>query len=75
MRLSDIQPQHNVIISRIEAGRGLTSRLAAMGIIPGTTVTVINNDKNSPLIIMAKKTKIVLGRGMAHKITVQEQAL
>jgi len=71
MHLSEVPPETNVRITAIEAGRGLTSRLAAMGLIPGTEITVAVNDMKGPVIVNVKTSKIALGRGMARKIIVR----
>jgi ferrous iron transport protein A len=59
-----------VRLASIEAGRGLNSRLASMGLVPNVKITVINNGHPGPFIINVKGTRMMLGRGMAHKIMV-----
>jgi len=54
----------------ISAGQGLKSRLTAMGLIPGVEITVVNNSHPGPFVISVKGCKMMLGRGMAHKIAV-----
>jgi ferrous iron transport protein A len=55
---------------RVEAGHGLRSRLTAMGLRPGAEVRVVNNCGAGPFIVAVEGTRIVLGRGMAHKVYV-----
>ncbi|MFC1583000.1 ferrous iron transport protein A [Planctomycetota bacterium] len=71
MQLSETAAGSKVKIARVDAGRGLTARLAAMGIIPGTNITVAVNDRKGPIVVMVKDSKIALGRGMVEKILVQ----
>ncbi len=68
--LSKVQPGETVKLVGIEAGRGLNSRLASMGLVPNVKITVVNNSQPGPFVISVKGTKVMLGRGMAHKIMV-----
>jgi Fe2+ transport system protein FeoA len=69
--LSTISDGEKVILVQIDAGRGLKSRLASMGLLPNTEVTVISNKHPGPFMISVKKTKMMLGRGMTDKIMVR----
>jgi Fe2+ transport system protein FeoA len=69
--LSTITDGEKVILVQIDAGRGLKSRLASMGLLPNTEVTVISNKHPGPFMISVKKTKMMLGRGMTDKIMVR----
>ena len=55
----------------IDGGRRLQARLAQMGLIPGVEIDVINNTFHGPFIVGVKGSRVVLGRGMALKITVE----
>ena len=68
--LSMVRAGETVKIVRIEAGRGLNSRLAAMGLVPNVQIKVVRNNHPGPFVINIKDSKIMLGRGMAHKIMV-----
>ena len=68
--LSTIKSGKKVKLAGIEAGRGLNSRLAAMGLLPNVEITVVNNSHPGPFVISVKGSKIMLGRGMADKIMV-----
>jgi Fe2+ transport system protein FeoA len=59
-----------VKVVKIDAGRGLNSRLAAMGLVPNTQITVVSNGHPGPFVLSVKESKVMLGRGMAHKIMV-----
>jgi len=59
-----------VKVVKIDAGRGLNSRLAAMGLVPSTRITVVSNGHPGPFVLSVKESKVMLGRGMAHKIMV-----
>jgi len=68
--LSTIKSGRTVILSGVEAGRGLNSRLVAMGLLPNVEITVISNGHPGPFVISAKGSRMMLGRGMADKIMV-----
>jgi len=68
--LSKVAAGETVKIARIEAGRGLNSRLASMGLVPNAQITVVSNTGRGPFLIIVKDSKVMLGRGMAHKIMV-----
>jgi ferrous iron transport protein A len=68
--LSLVKAGEKVRLVYIDAGQGLRGRLVAMGLVPGTILTVINNDRPGPFVISVKNTKVMLGRGMAQKIIV-----
>jgi Fe2+ transport system protein FeoA len=68
--LSLVQSGERVRLASIEAGRGLNSRLASMGLLPNVEITVVSNGHPGPFVISVKGSKMMLGRGMAHKIMV-----
>jgi len=68
--LSTVRSGQRVTLAGIEAGRSLNSRLSAMGLVPNVEITVISNNHPGPFVILVKRSKVVLGRGMAQKIMV-----
>ena len=68
--LSEIRAGETVTLAGIEAGRELHSRLAAMGLVSNVEITVVSNNEPGPFVISVKNSKMMLGRGMAHKIMV-----
>ena len=68
--LSMVGPGETVKLARIDAGRGLNSRLTSMGLVPNVKITVVNNGHPGPFVISVKGSKMMLGKGMAHKIMV-----
>ncbi len=70
MPLAYVNEGSRVRIIRVDAGNGLKSRLAAMGIIPEAEIEVVMNSFKGPFIISIKGSRIILGRGIAWKITV-----
>jgi ferrous iron transport protein A len=68
--LSSVPEGQRVRIAHVQAGRGLTARLAAMGLLPNVEMTVIKNVRPGPFIVSLCDSKVILGRGMAEKIVV-----
>lgn len=68
--LASVQPGQTVRLAAIHAGRGLRSRLVAMGLVVNVQITVVNNRHPGPFVISVRGAKMMLGRGMADKIMV-----
>jgi len=68
--LSAIATGETVKLAKIDAGRGLNSQLASMGLLPNVEITVVRNSHPGPFVISVKGSKMMLGRGIAHKIMV-----
>ena len=69
--LTEVEDGETVKLISIEAGRALNSRLASMGIVPNVKLKVLSNGHPGPFVVNVKGTKMMLGRGIAHKIRVQ----
>lgn len=68
--LSEVPAGQTVRLVRVNAGSGLKSRLAAMGLLANVSIHVMRNDFAGQLIVRVKNTKVVLGRGMSQKVVV-----
>ena len=71
MTLVNVNAGQKVRLTGIDAGDSLKSRLAAMGMIPNTEITVIKNGHPGPFVVSVKRSRIALGRGMAGKVLVE----
>lgn len=69
--LSATKAGERVRLVQVNAGRGLNSRLAAMGLVANTELKVVSNGHPGPFVLIVKEAKVVLGRGVAHKILVE----
>jgi len=74
MPLAMAKPGEKVVVNDIMGGREARSRLATMGIRPGDSLEVINNNGMGRLIVGHGSTRLALGRGMAQKILVSPRA-
>ena len=70
MPLAMIREGSKTVLRSIQGGRGLRGRLAALGLIPGTEITVMRNDGGGPFVVAVNNARICIGRGMAMKIEV-----
>ena len=71
MSLTAISEGSRAILKTITGGRQLRGRLAALGLLPGTELEVIQNSGHGPFVIAVKGSRIVIGRGMASRIEVE----
>lgn len=70
--LNDVRAGKSVRVAAIDAGKSLKNRLAALGILVNAALKIIRNDGAGQIIIQVRQSKIILGRGMTHKIMVTE---
>ena len=59
------------VIVGIRAGRGLTRRLLAMGVVPGAEVRVLRSSGPGPILVEIGQTRVALGRGVAMKVIIR----
>ncbi len=70
MPLSMVKAGEKVRLVSVNAGQALNSRLASMGFVPDMEITVVSSGRPGPFIIDVMGSRMMLGRGMAHKIMV-----
>lgn len=70
MPLTMVHEGGTAVLRSVEGGRQLKGRLAALGLLPGAELEVIQNSGSGPFVIAVKGSRIVIGRGMAAKISV-----
>lgn len=68
--LSKVRAGETVKLASINAGQGLNSRLASMGLVPNVEITVVKSGHPGPFVISVKDSKMMLGRGVVSKIMV-----
>ena len=69
--LVTVKPGSTVTLTVIKAGKGLNRRLADMGLVPGATLRVINNQKSGPILVEVKGYRLALGHGVAQQVMVE----
>lgn len=68
--LDEIPKDGRAVVRRIDGGSQFASRLAAMGIVVGASLTVLQNTRRGPMLVSVLDTRLALGRGEAQKIRV-----
>lgn len=68
--LVDLAPGETGIVHELAAGKTFVARCLALGFTPGTSVTMVQNPRSGPLIVLVRETRVALGRGEAQKIQV-----
>lgn len=69
--LSEAPKGERLVIARLDGGPMARARLMAMGLRMGDEVDVITNSGHGQLVVGVDYKRIVLGRGLAHKLMVQ----
>lgn len=59
-----------VRIVSVNCGRGCSEKLSSLGLVPGTSVTVLSN-AGGPVVLDVKGSRLAIGRGMALRILVE----
>ena len=54
----------------VEGGAAFRTRLVAMGLRPGAELRVVHNGGRGPFVLAIDDCRMVLGRGMAHRVLV-----
>ncbi|MEA3375087.1 MAG: FeoA family protein [Chloroflexota bacterium] len=62
--------EHGEVVE-LAGGRGMLSRMSALGFTPGADVTVVQNYGRGPLIARVRDARIALGRGEARRVYVR----
>ncbi len=70
MPLTNIREGVKTKLKAINGGRQLRTRLAALGLLPGTEIEVVQNSGKGPFVVSVRGSRIVIGRGMASQVEV-----
>ncbi len=72
--LSDLAPSTRACIARIDGNVRLLTRLASIGLVPGSVVEVVRNDTRRPVLVYERDTMVAINRQEAQRIMVEEVA-
>ncbi|MCP4571774.1 MAG: ferrous iron transport protein A [bacterium] len=72
MPLTMVSEGTKAILKSIDGGHQMRGRLAALGLLPGTELEVIQNSGHGPFVVSVRGSRIVIGRGMAQRMEVDE---
>ena len=71
MPLSEARIGQDVVLVAVAGGHGLRHRLAEMGLMPGARFRILNCGQPGPVLVLLGDTRLMLGRGMVHRISVR----
>ena len=69
--LSHARIGQEVELVAVRGGRHMLHRLAEMGLTRGARFRIMNRGRVGPIIISIKDARLMLGRGMVHRILVR----
>jgi Fe2+ transport system protein FeoA len=69
--LSLASPGEKVRLVAVHGGRTFRKRLADLGLNIGMNFEIVQHDGFGPLILGVKDSRLMIGRGMAHRIFVE----
>ena len=61
-------------IVRVDGDMRLLTRLTSVGLVPGATVFVERNDRNRPVLVFERDTRLAINRQESARIHVEEVA-
>jgi ferrous iron transport protein A len=71
-KLSEIKAGQTVVVKEITADDRLISRTSSMGIIIGSRIEVLKNERKQPLLLFCRDTMVAVNRRECEKIKVEE---
>jgi Fe2+ transport system protein FeoA len=69
-RLAGLKAGSQARLVTIHGDHGIQSKMAAMGLLPGTALEVVRASKTGPVLISVRGSRIMLGHGLAGHIEV-----
>ena len=68
--LGEARVGQEVVLVAIEGGHRLRHRLAEMGLMRGVKFQILNCGRPGPFLVLLGDTRLMLGRGMIHRVMV-----
>lgn len=72
MKLSEADAGCRATVCSVSGSHHLISRLIGIGIVEGTTIQVIQNLKDQPVLFYCRDSVIALGKQDSEKIEIKE---
>jgi ferrous iron transport protein A len=70
-RLSETRTGDVVTVTEIEGDERLLGRTSSMGIIVGSRIEILRNEKKQPLLLFCRDTMVAVNRRECEKIKVE----
>ncbi|WP_300459995.1 FeoA domain-containing protein [Desulfobacula sp.] len=71
VQLHKAKKGEKLIIKAVDAGKNMQMRMSSMGLKIGDLIEIVSSGFGGQVVIAAGENRLVLGKGMAEKITVQ----
>jgi Fe2+ transport system protein FeoA len=72
MKLIDVVDNTQVEIISFRGGKGISSKLRQLGLMPGDRISILRRAPfNGPILVEARGRSVAIGRGVAGKIEVR----
>jgi len=71
MPLTEASIGQEVVLVGIRGGHRLRHRLAEMGFMRGVRFQILNRGRPGPFLVLLGDTRLMLGRGMVHRIRIR----
>ncbi len=72
MKLIDVEDNTQVEIISFRGGKGISSKLRQLGLMPGDRISISRRAPfNGPILVEARGRSVAIGRGVAGKIEVR----
>ena len=72
--LDSIAAGKRVLITRVDGDVRLLTRLSSVGLVPGASLRVERNDRNRPVLVFERDTRLAINRQECGRIYVEEVA-
>ena len=72
--LTELETGDTGLVSRIEGGHSMVSRLSGLGITKGIEIKMVSRQPmKGPVLIETRRTKVAIGHGMAGRIFINKE--
>ncbi len=71
MKLTDMRPEQEGRVRKLEGDAHFISRITSIGITEGTEFQTIRNDRKMPVLVYLRETLIAVNRPDAERIEVE----
>jgi ferrous iron transport protein A len=71
--LDQLPAGSKAVVRQLGGGKEFANRLASMGLSVGSSLKVLQNRGQGPVLVLVRDTRIALGRGEAMKILTEEE--
>ncbi|QDA31371.1 ferrous iron transport protein A [Thermococcus indicus] len=69
--LTFVEEGREVVLRAVHGGKGMAKKLTEMGLVPGTRVKIVRNQRCGPLVIRVKDSDLAIGWRIATRIYVE----